>query len=150
MEYVLFYASPLLMAAITISIILLLEKSFPTTIKKSSKGRLGDSYSVSVCTFAGKGSSSYIEHVFTKRNSGRYRLRFGLFEIIIAAVCIVPIAALCIWLTGQLLDMTAGYTMGTISYIIVITLDLLLLAVLLCNSIIRAVWFFKRFESKKQ
>lgn len=143
---ILIYGSPFILAAFIIVISLLMEKVFPSTMQKTNKGKLKDSYTVSVTAVAGKGSEAHLDCVFTKRKSGKYRYRFGVFEWIIFIVVVLPTVALGIWIINDYWEMIIKSPLEMTSYAVVIVLDLLLLIVLLCNPIMRAIMYFKRFE----
>ena len=146
-EYVIVYASPLFLAAIVALICFLFEKFYPSSIEKSHKGKLGDSYSVSVCLVGGKGTAQYIEHVFTKRKNGKYILRFGFFEWLMALTVALPTCGLYGFIIYViLLDTLKSNPLEAISYIIVVGLILLEFIALMGNSIIRAIILFKRFQ----
>ena len=148
---VLIYGSPFVLVAFIICISLLLEKEYPSSIQKTNKGKMKDSYTVSVVAVA-KGSATNLDFIFTKRRNGKYRLRFGIFDWVIAIVCVVPTVALCGWIINDFWDKIFNNPIEMTSYAIVIILDILLLLVLLCNPIMRAIILFKRFEKnlKKQ
>ena len=143
---VLIYGSPFVLVAFIICISLLLEKEYPSSIQKTNKGKMKDSYTVSVVAVAGIGSATYLDFIFTKRRNGKYRLRFGIFDWVIAIVCVVPTVALCGWIINDFWDKIFNNPIEMTSYAIVIILDILLLLVLLCNPIMRAIILFKRFK----
>ena len=143
---ILIYGSPFILVAFIIVISLLMEKVFPTTMQKTKKGKLKDSYTVSVTAVAGRGVNARLDCVFTKRKSGKYRYRFGVFEWFIFIVVVLPTVALGIWIINDFWEMIIKYPIEMTSYVVVIILDLFLLIVLLCNHIMRAIVFFKRFE----
>ena len=146
MEYVVVYASPVFLATIVTFICVLFEKVYPSTIEKGKKGKLGDSYSVSVCINGGKGTPQFIEHVFTKRENGKYRLRFGTFEWFIIVICVLPICGLYPFIIYVILKENLANPLETISYIAVVGLVLLEFIALMCNPIIRAIVKFRKFQ----
>jgi len=145
---ILIYGSPFILVAFIIVISLLMEKVFPTTMQKTKKGKLKDSYTVSVTAVAGRGAIAHLIHldcVFTKRKSGKYRYRFGVFEWFIFIVVVLPTVALGIWIINDFWEMIIKNPIEMTSYVVVIILDLFLLIVLLCNPIMRAILYFKRY-----
>ena len=142
---ILIYGSPFILVAFIIVISLLMEKVFPSTIQKTKKGKLKDSYTVSVTAIVGKGSETHLDCVFTKRKSGKYRYRFGVFEWIIFIVVVLPTVALGIWIINDYWEMIIKSPLEMTSYAVVIILDLFLLIVLLCNPTMRAILYFKRY-----
>ncbi|MBO4701093.1 MAG: hypothetical protein J5625_00385 [Lachnospiraceae bacterium] len=146
MEYVIVYVSPVFLLAIVTLICVLCEMIKPSSIEKGNKGKLGDSYSVYVFFSAGKGTPQYLETVFTKRKNGKYRLKFGFFEWIIMATCIIPIFGLYAFIICVILKMNDEILLETISCIVVVGLDLLIFSALMCNPTIRALVFFRKFQ----
>lgn len=146
MEYFLVYASPIPLAALVILLYFLVEKFFPSSIEKSHKGKLGDSYSVSVCVMGGKGTPWYVEHVFTKRKNGKYRLQFGTFVWFIIITIVVPVCALYAFIISVILKDDFMNLWEPISYIAVVGVCLLLFIALMGNPTIRAIYHFKKFE----
>ena len=132
----------LLFAAIFL--FLFLQKRNPTYVAKNKKGKFPDSYTVSVWTFSKTTSGIYIDHIFTKRKNGKYRLRYGVFDWVTTILTVVPITAIIIYILYDSRDSLSKYP-DLIPAYAALTVDLVLLAAVLNNTKIRARIFFRNF-----
>ncbi|MBO4881904.1 MAG: hypothetical protein J5570_00135 [Lachnospiraceae bacterium] len=137
----------ILLPLILISAIFLylcLQKKNPASVAKNKKGKYPDSYTVSVWTFSRTVSGMYIDHIFTKRKNGKYRLKYGIFDWVTTLVTVVPMACIYIFLLYDFSDSLRKYP-DMIPAFIGITIDLIMLTALFNNTKIRARIFFRNF-----
>ena len=128
----------------SIFLYLCLQKKNPPSVAKNKKGKYPDSYTVSVWTFSRSVSGMYIDHIFTKRKNGKYRLKYGVFDWVTTLVTVVPITGLYIFLLYGFSDSLKKYP-DLIPAFIGLTIDLIMLTALFNNTKIRARIFIRNF-----
>ena len=126
---------------------ILIERKYPTYIKETLKGRLPDDCTVCAYAVARLGHGQYQEYHFTKRKSGRYRLRYTAFNLIMTVIVVGGFSALYIWLLYTEMDGILKYLEVAFGYAL-IGLALVLLAAVLMAPRISARLYFRMVKKR--
>lgn len=135
---------------VLLCLLMLDSKRYPTRISKSRPGESPDCYTVSVRNFTRHGHSFYNQYRFTKRKSGKYRLRHSVWEWLEVSFVTLIFVPLFVWMVVQNLDFIISNPGIGIPIYAGIFLMLTLLGLIILNPIVKAALFFRKWNRQQK
>ncbi|MBR5712283.1 MAG: hypothetical protein IKX54_01685 [Lachnospiraceae bacterium] len=140
-QYVIMVVLPLIVAGLVWYVTTL---RYPPVMQRTEQG-----ITVSVMSVLHGGSRHFREHLFTKRRSGRYRLKHSLFDWFTLLITVVPVVGFYGWLLWDMWEFILEYPGTMVPLMAVLAFDFLALLYIFNHSFITARGCVRRFEAVK-